>query len=47
MIAPPVVSENRVMWYSLGLPSKAWNSQPKSEPQNSRAFAVSPAGISR
>ena len=46
MIAPPCVSENRVVWYSVGLPSKAWNCQPKSPPQKSRAVVVSPAGIS-
>src|SRR5919109_4473460 len=33
------------MWSSVG-PSNVCHSQPKSELQNSRAFAVSPAGIS-
>ena len=35
------------MWYSVGLPGYSSNFQSKSPPQNSRAFAVSPAGISR
>ena len=31
------------MWYSVGEPSGySWNCQPKSQPQNSFAFAVSP-----
>src|SRR4029450_1264375 len=44
-IAPPWLSENRVMRYSLG-PGYDSNCQPKSEPQNALAFAVSPAGNS-
>src|SRR6186713_420046 len=35
------------MWYSVGDPVYSWNSQPKRPPQNSFAWAVSPAGISK
>jgi len=45
MIAAPVESLIRVMWYSNG-PGNASNCQPKSEPQKSRPFPVSSAGIS-
>ncbi len=46
VMAAPARSPIRAMWYSDG-PGNAWNCQPKSEPQNSRAFAVSSAGISK
>src|SRR4029453_9090638 len=46
MIAAPCCSASRVMWYSDG-PGYVSNCHPKSEPQNSRACAVSSAGISR
>src|SRR4029453_9459223 len=46
MIAAPCCSASRVMWYSDG-PGYVSNCHPKSEPQNSRAWAVSSAGISR
>src|SRR6266540_2963838 len=45
MAAPPV-SLIRVMWYSDG-PGYDSNCHPKSEPQNSRPWAVSSAGISK
>jgi hypothetical protein len=45
VIAAPLVSLIRVMWYSDG-PGYASNCQPNSEPQNSRDFSVSSAGIS-
>src|SRR5436190_929013 len=45
VIAAPARSLIRVMWYSDG-PGYAWNSHPKSGPQNWRAFSVSSAGIS-
>ena len=46
VIAPPACSPIWVMWYSDG-PGYDSNCHPKSEPQNSRDFAVSSAGISR
>src|SRR5207247_158703 len=45
VIAAPAWSLIRVMWYSNG-PGNDSNCHPKSEPQNSRPFAVSSAGIS-
>src|SRR5215218_7751265 len=45
-IAAPAPPSICVMWYSDG-PGKFWNCHPKREPQNSRAFAVSCAGISK
>src|SRR5215510_11738137 len=35
------------MWYSVGEPGYSWNSQPKRPPQNSLAWPVAPAGISK
>src|SRR2546423_7768221 len=46
VIAAPAWSLMRVMWYSDG-PGYDSNCHPKSPPQNSRAFAVSSAGISK
>src|SRR6266567_5836344 len=46
VIAAPAWSLILVMWYSNG-PGNASNCHPKSEPQNSRPFAVSSAGISK
>jgi hypothetical protein len=46
VIAPPSsFGTISVIQYSDG-PGKFWNCQPNSEPQNSRDFAVSSAGIS-
>jgi hypothetical protein len=45
VIAPPVRSPMRVMWYSDG-PGYASNVHPNRPPQNSRLAPVSSAGIS-
>src|SRR5437879_5274816 len=45
VIAAPAWSLILLMWYSNG-PGNASNFHPKREPQNSRPFAVSSAGIS-
>jgi hypothetical protein len=48
VIAAPACSPICVMWYSPDSPpGYCSNVQPKSDPQNSRPWAVSSAGISK